>query len=92
MTMASESARQAPRRDDGARASLNGQQKGSQEGGYASLIGGAVSAEVLTFTAMIAGAALAGSLLLVGLLYLVLTRAKRVFEEAEADGGTEFAM
>ena len=92
MTMASESARQAPRRDDGARASLNGQQKGSQEGGYASLIGGAISAEVLTFTAMIAGAALAGSLLLVGLLYLILTRAKRVFEEAEADGGTEFAM
>jgi predicted lipid-binding transport protein (Tim44 family) len=88
MTMASESARQAPRRDDGARASLNGEQTG---GGYASLIGGAVSAEVLIFTGLIAGAALVTSLLLVGLVYLVLARAKRVFEEAESESGTEFA-
>ena len=40
---------------------------------------------------LIAGAALVTSLLLVGLVYLVLARAKRVFEEAESESGTEFA-
>ena len=90
-TMASESARQAPRRDDGARASLKGDQSGSFEGGYAALIGGAVSAEVLTVTGLIAVGALVTSMLFVGLVYLVLARAKRVFEEAESEGSTEFA-
>ncbi len=90
-TMASESARQAPRRDDGARASLSGEQKANPDGGYATLIGGAISPDVLTFTGLIAGGALIMSLMMIGLVYLALSRAKRVFEESESGGGGEFA-
>ncbi|RPG16448.1 MAG: hypothetical protein CBB69_008440 [Phycisphaera sp. TMED9] len=89
-TMASESARQAPRRDDGARASLSGEQTANPDGGYATLIDGAISPDVLTFTGLIAGGALVMSLLMIGLVYLALARAKRVFEESESGGG-EFA-
>ena len=70
---------------------MKGDQSGSFEGGYAALIGGAVSAEVLTVTGLIAVGALVTSMLFVGLVYLVLARAKRVFEEAESEGSTEFA-
>lgn len=79
-TMASESARQAPRRADGARAALRGDQPSTTGGGYARLIGGEMPAKMLNLIGMIAGGAILASLLLIGVVYLTLSRAKRIFD------------
>ena len=84
-TMASESARQAPRRADGARASLRGDQPTTAGGGYARLIGGQMPSKLLSLIGMIAGASIVMSLLLVGLVYLTLSRAKRIFDASHDD-------
>ena len=87
-TMASESARQAPRRTDGARASLRGDQPTTADGGYARLIGGQMPTKLLSLIGMIAGASIVASLLLIGVVYLTLSRAKRIFDAShdEDDG------
>ena len=79
-TMASESARQAPRRADGARAALSGDQPTTAGGGYARLIGGEMPAALLSLIGMIAGASIVTSLLVIGLVYLTLSRSKRIFD------------
>lgn len=87
-TMASESARQAPRRADGARASLRGDQPTTASGGYARLIGGQMPTQLLSLIGMIAGAAIVTSMLLIGVVYLTLSRAKRIFDAShEEDEG-----
>jgi hypothetical protein len=87
-TMASESARQAPRRADGARASLRGDQPTTAGGGYARLMGGQMPAALLSLIGMIAGVSIVVSLLLIGLVYLMLSRAKRIFDAShEEDEG-----
>ncbi|MAB71267.1 MAG: hypothetical protein CMJ54_02040 [Planctomycetaceae bacterium] len=84
-TMASESARQAPRRADGARASLRGDQPTTAGGGYARLMGGQMPAALLSLIGMIAGVSIVASLLLIGLVYLMLSRAKRIFDASHEE-------
>ncbi|MAH66209.1 MAG: hypothetical protein CMJ27_07435 [Phycisphaerae bacterium] len=84
-TMASESARQAPRRADAARAALRGDQPTTAGGGYARLIGGEMPPKLLSLIGMIAGVSIIASLLLIGLVYLTLSRAKRIFDASHDD-------
>ena len=82
-SMASESARQAPRREQSARAMIVGESKGTGRVAYASLVPGTIDKAFLTRYAMVSGVALAVALAIVGLVYLMLRRAKRIFEESE---------
>ena len=84
-TMASESARQAPRRIDGARATLPTERATAGGLGYATLVAGPYGKEALVRMGTIAGGVFAGCTLLVLVVYGVLSRSKRVFE-ANADG------
>ena len=65
---------------DGARASLRGDQPTTAGGGYARLMGGQMPAALLSLIGMIAGVSIVASLLLIGLVYLMLSRAKRIFD------------
>ena len=85
-TMASESARQAPRRLDGTRATLPPEREGGNGVVYASLVGGPMSEAFLIRMGSISGVVLLSSLLLVWGLYAVLSRSKRIFEAQEAAG------
>ncbi len=84
--MASESARQAPRRLDGTRATLPAEREGARGVLYASLVGGPMSEALLIRMGSISGVVLLSSLLLVWVLYAVLSRSKRIFEAQEAAG------
>ncbi len=84
-TMASESARQAPRRIDGARATLPTERATAGGLGYATLVAGPYGKDALVRMGTIAGGVFAGCTLLVLVVYGVLSRSKRVFE-ANADG------
>ncbi len=84
-TMASESARQAPRRVDGARATLPTERATAGGLGYATLVAGPYGQEALVRMGTIAGGVFAGCTLLVLVVYGLLSRSKRVFE-ANADG------
>jgi chromosome segregation ATPase len=90
-TMASESARQAPRRIDGARATLPTERATAGGLGYATLVAGPYGPDALTRMGMIAGGVFAGCTLFVLLVYGVLSRSKRVFE-ANADGEDASSM
>jgi hypothetical protein len=90
-TMASESARQAPRRIDGARATLPTERATAGGLGYATLVAGPYGPDALTRMGMIAGGVFAGCTLFVLLVYGVLSRSKRVFE-ADADGEDASSM
>ena len=83
-SLASESARQAPRRKDGARATLPTERATATGVGYATLVKGPYGSEAISRMAMIAGGVFAASLLLIGAFYGVLSRSKRVFEERES--------
>ncbi len=84
-TMASESARQAPRRIDGARATLPTERATAGGLGYATLVSGPYGKDALIRMGTIAGGVFGGCTLLVLVVYGVLSRSKRVFE-ANADG------
>ncbi len=84
-TMASESARQAPRRIDGARATLPTERVTGGGLGYAMLVSGPYGQDALLRMGAIAGGVFAGCVLFVLLVYGVLSRSKRIFE-AQADG------
>ncbi|MBQ73019.1 MAG: hypothetical protein CMJ67_08970 [Planctomycetaceae bacterium] len=83
-SLASESARQSPRRKDGARATLPNERVTSSGVGYAALVKGPYDSETLGWMGMIAGGVFAASVLLIGIVYGFLSRAKRVFEERES--------
>ncbi len=82
-TMASESARQAPRRIDGARATLPTERATNGGIGYATLVAGPLGSEALTRMGVIAGSVFGAAMLLILVTYGVLSRSKRVFEAAE---------
>ena len=84
--MAAESARQAPRRLDGTRATLPAEREGTRGVSYASLVGGPMSEAFLIRMGSISGVVLLSSLLLIWGLYAVLSRSKRIFEAQEAAG------
>ena len=84
-TMASESSRQAPRREQSARAMIVGEKSSKGLVGYASLLPMDINSVFLQRFALIAGIGLAVTFGCVGVLYLVLRRAKRVFEESEVE-------
>ena len=84
-TMASESSRQAPRREQSARAMSVGEKSSKGLVGYASLLPMDINSVFLQRLALIAGIGLAVTFGCVGVLYLVLRRAKRVFEESEVE-------
>ena len=83
-SLASESARQSPRRKDGARAMLPTERVTSRGVGYATLVKGPHDSETLAWMAMIAGGVFGAAVLLIGIVYGFLARAKRVFEERES--------
>lgn len=83
-SLASESARQAPRRKDGARATLPTERVTPTGVGYATLVKGPYGPEAMSRMAMIAGGVFAASVLLIGAFYGLLSRSKRVFEERES--------
>lgn len=82
-TMASESARQAPRRIDGARATLPTERATSGGVGYATLVAGPLGPETLTRMGIIAGSVFGAAMLLILVTYGMLSRSKRVFEASE---------
>ncbi|MCP4834931.1 MAG: hypothetical protein GY895_09215 [Phycisphaera sp.] len=86
-SLASESARQAPRRKDGARATLPTERATATGVGYATLVKGPYGSEAISRMAMIAGGVFAASVLLIVGFYGLLSRSKRVFEEREAIEG-----
>ncbi|MAC18534.1 MAG: hypothetical protein CMJ23_02445 [Phycisphaerae bacterium] len=83
-TMASESARQAPRRQDGARATLPTERLTGRGVAYASVVGGGMGEAALIRMGGITASVFLASLLLIGVLYAFLSRAKRIFEAQEA--------
>lgn len=83
-TMASESARQAPRRQDGARATLPTERLTGRGVAYASVVGGGMGEAALIRMGGITASVFLASLLLIGVLYGFLSRAKRIFEAQEA--------
>ena len=83
-TMASESARQAPRRPDGARATLPTERLTGRGVAYASVVGGGMGEAALIRMGGITASVFLASLLLIGALYAFLSRAKRIFEAQEA--------
>lgn len=84
-SMASESARQVPRRMDGARATLPTERMTGGGLGYATLVSGPYGTDALLRMGGIAGGVFAVCGLLVFTVYALLSRSKRVFEAA-ADG------
>ncbi len=87
-TMASESARQAPRRIDGARATLPTERVTAGGLGYATLVAGPYGRDALIRMGTIGGGVFAGCTLLVLVVYGLLSRSKRVFE-ANVDGDAD---
>lgn len=87
-TMAGESSRQAPRREQSARASIVGERNAVGRTMYASLAPMNLDAAFLTRYGLVAGIGLGMALGMVWLVYGVLRRGKRVFEESE--DGVEF--
>ena len=84
-TMASESSRQAPRREQSARAMIVGEKSSKGLVGYASLLPMQINATFLERFALISGIGLATTFTFAGLMYMALRRAKRVFEESEVE-------
>lgn len=82
--MVSESSRQAPRREQGARATLPQERPAALGGGYAASIERSPDPDMLIRGGAIAAGVFAASLILVGLVYSVLSRSKRVFESRES--------
>ena len=83
-TMASESARHAPRRKDGARATLPTERLTGRGVAYASVVGGGLSDATLLRMGGITASIFLAALLLIGVLYVFLSRSKRIFEAQEA--------
>lgn len=83
-SMASESARQAPRRVDRARATLPPERNAIGGAAYATLVQAPLDRDSLVLAGGIAGGVLAASVLAIGVVYAFLRRARRVFEEGEA--------
>jgi hypothetical protein len=84
-TMASESSRQAPRREQSARAMIVGEKSSKGLVGYASLMPLHMNSAFLERFAVIAGVGLVLAFGCAGVFYLALRRAKRVFEESEVE-------
>lgn len=82
-TMASESARQAPRREQSARAMIVGESTSTGQVHYASLTPREFNSEFMTRFGIVAGVGVAVALFLAFVVYAVLRRAKRIFEESE---------
>ena len=87
-TMAGESSRQAPRREQSARASIVGERNAVGRTMYASLAPMNLDGAFFTRYGLVAGIGLGMALGMVWLVYGVLRRGKRVFEESE--DGVEF--
>jgi hypothetical protein len=87
-TMAGESSRQAPRREQSARASIVGERNAVGRTMYASLAPMSLDAAFFTRYGLVGGIGLVVALGMVWLVYGVLRRGKRVFEESE--DGVEF--
>lgn len=87
--MVSESSRQAPRREQGARATLPAERSVHAGGGYASTVNDAPDREMMIRSGVVAGGFFLCSLIVVGLVYSILSRSKRVFESRES--GNEIA-
>ena len=83
-SLASQSARLSPRRKDGARATLPTERVTSHGVGYATLVKSPWDSRALGWMAMIAGGFLGASILAIGIVYGLLSRSKRVFEEQES--------
>ena len=82
--MVSESSRQAPRREQGARATLPPERSLQAGGGYAARVDTTPDREMLLRGGLVGGGVFLTSLLLVGLVYSVLSRSKKVFENRES--------
>ena len=82
--MVSESSRQAPRRTQGARATLPPERSDRVGGGYASPVDAAMDREMLLRGGLVAGGVFLCSMIVVGLVYSILSRSKRVFESRES--------
>ena len=82
--LVSESSRQAPRREQGARATLPAERSLQAGGGYAARVDTTPDREMLLRGGLVGGGVFLTSLLLVGLVYSVLSRSKKVFENRES--------
>ena len=82
-TMASESARQAPRREQSARAMIVGEKNSTGRVQYASLAPSMIDSAFLMRYGIVVGVGMTLALALAAGVYAVLRRAKRIFEESE---------
>lgn len=89
--MASESARQAPRRIDGVRATLPTERANAGGTGFADLVEGRWNAPTLKRMGLIAGGVFAAAWVSILGIYLLLSRSKRVFEAREGGEDLELA-